>query len=143
MLARPAAPPAAVRRNCRRPGQRGLVTLDFAIWFPPCVARAELPLARRPARGLLARLFDCSGSQAGNVIVEEEHVSDHDRQRADAGPRHQRTPVVDVATEVGRHFSHHWIVRHTLTFPTRPNRRDVLTADTAELLRQPRLSEAV
>src|SRR6266567_1853639 len=91
MLARPAAPPAAVRRNCRRPGQRGLVTLDFAMWFPPCVARAELLLAPACAR-LLARLFDCSGGQAGNVVVEKEHVSDHDRQRADAGPRHQRTP---------------------------------------------------
>jgi len=33
-----------------RPGQRGLLTLDFAMWFPPCEARAELLLAPACAR---------------------------------------------------------------------------------------------
>src|SRR5262252_5282871 len=57
MLARPAAPPAADRRNCRRPGLRGFVMLDFDMWFPPFVARVELLLAPACARLLTLYLI--------------------------------------------------------------------------------------
>src|SRR5438093_13693495 len=75
----PAAPPAVTRRNCRR------LTLAMVVL-----------------------LLDGARRQSGHVVVEEEDVGDHDRERADAVARHQAAPVVDVTPDqLGDHADGH------------------------------------
>ena len=58
-------------------------------------AAAEPPRADRGGDRLLHR----AGGEAGDVVVEEEDVEDHDRHRAEHRARHQRAPEVDVAAD--------------------------------------------
>src|SRR4026209_2906478 len=43
--------------------------------------------------------FDGACGEAGDVVVEEEHVDDDDRDAGDEGAGHQRAPEVDGAAE--------------------------------------------
>src|SRR5438034_970714 len=45
------------------------------------------------------RLLQGARRQAGDVVVEEEDVQNHDRDRAEDGARHEGAPEVDVATD--------------------------------------------
>src|SRR5262245_24684161 len=76
----PAAPPAAAPRKWRRLMRCGSGLID----------------ALRLAMLLLlsfGRLLDGAGRQARDVVIQEEDVRHHDRQRADASSRHQPAPV--------------------------------------------------
>src|SRR3990172_7492375 len=59
------------------------------------VAAVSGPAIGREERGLL----DGPGSQARDVVVEEEDVEDDDGHRTQDGARHQLPPEVDVAAD--------------------------------------------
>src|SRR6188474_3162992 len=81
-----ATPCAATEMPGERDGQVSGIT---GAW--------EKPPAFTLRVGRALALLDGAGGEAGHVVIEEEHVEDHDGHRAQHGPRHERAPEVDVA----------------------------------------------
>src|SRR5882762_5790972 len=52
--------------------------------------------------------LDGARGEAGDVVVEEPDVDDHDRHAREDGAHHQRAPVIDVAADLIRGDIYYW-----------------------------------
>src|SRR5262249_18873994 len=98
--------PDVVRWNAQgySPGQPPDATPDWSICRSPSRCRSAMLRLTAKVSWVSVSVFHRASGEAGDVVIEEHHVNDYDRNRSHHRARHQRPPVIDVApNQIVRH----------------------------------------